>query len=185
MDARWWIVTTRLVPPRPSTGSPAMRFIVADWGTAHFRGYLIENETVLDQISSNEGVSALQKRSASRCVPESMRAMARDRARRAGAPRRHGGKPRGLARGAVRHLPRQARPRSPRHWCRWIWRTAAEAKSSPGLFCEPAPGASDVVRGEETPASGAGIENGLICSAGTHPKWIEIRTAASIASPPT
>ena len=82
-----------------------MRFIVADWGKARFRGYLIENETVLDQISSNEGVSTLQKRSASRCVPASMRAMARDRARRAGAPRRHGGKPRGLARGTVCHLP--------------------------------------------------------------------------------
>jgi 2-dehydro-3-deoxygalactonokinase len=30
-------------------------------GTARFRGYLIENETVLDQVPSNEGVSALQK----------------------------------------------------------------------------------------------------------------------------
>jgi 2-dehydro-3-deoxygalactonokinase len=38
-----------------------MRFIVADWGTAHLRGYLIENETVLDQVPSNDGVSAPQK----------------------------------------------------------------------------------------------------------------------------
>ena len=38
-----------------------MRFIVADWGTTRFRGYLIENETILDQVSSDEGVSALQK----------------------------------------------------------------------------------------------------------------------------
>ena len=38
-----------------------MRFIVADWGTTRFRGYLLENETILDQVSSNEGVSALQK----------------------------------------------------------------------------------------------------------------------------
>ena len=38
-----------------------MRFIVADWGTARLRGYLIENETVLDQVPSNEGVSALRK----------------------------------------------------------------------------------------------------------------------------
>ena len=38
-----------------------MRFIVADWGTTRFRGYLMENETVLDQVSSNEGVSALEK----------------------------------------------------------------------------------------------------------------------------
>ena len=38
-----------------------MRFIVADWGTTRFRGYLVENETILDQVSSDEGVSALQK----------------------------------------------------------------------------------------------------------------------------
>jgi 2-dehydro-3-deoxygalactonokinase len=38
-----------------------MRFIVADWRTARLRGYLIENETVLDQVPSNDGVSALQK----------------------------------------------------------------------------------------------------------------------------
>jgi 2-dehydro-3-deoxygalactonokinase len=31
------------------------------------------------------------------------------------------------------------------------------------------------MRGEETLVLGAGIEDGLICSAGTHPKWIEMR----------
>jgi 2-dehydro-3-deoxygalactonokinase len=45
----------------------------------------------------------------------------------------------------------------------------------PGLFCEPAPGGADVIRGEETPSLGTGVENGLICSAGTHPKWILMR----------
>ena len=40
----------------------------------------------------------------------------------------------------------------------------------PGLFCELSPGAADVMRGEETLALGAGVENGLICSAGTHRK---------------
>ena len=45
----------------------------------------------------------------------------------------------------------------------------------PGLFCEPAPGTADVMRGEETLALGAGVENGLICSAGTHPKWIAMK----------
>jgi hypothetical protein len=68
----------------------------------------------------------------------------------------------------------QARLRSSRHRCRWIWKTAAKAKLSPACS-EPTPGASDVVCGEETPALGAGIENGLICSAGAHPKWIEMK----------
>jgi 2-dehydro-3-deoxygalactonokinase len=37
----------------------------------------------------------------------------------------------------------------------------------PRLFCGPAPGAAHVMRGEETLALGAGVENALICSAGT------------------
>ncbi len=31
------------------------------------------------------------------------------------------------------------------------------------------------MRGEETLVLGTGIENGLICAAGTHPKWIEMK----------
>jgi 2-dehydro-3-deoxygalactonokinase len=45
----------------------------------------------------------------------------------------------------------------------------------PGLTCAPAPGAADVMRGEETLAFGAGIDDGLICLVGTHPKWVEMR----------
>ena len=45
----------------------------------------------------------------------------------------------------------------------------------PGLSCEPAPGAADVMRGEETLAFGAGVDDGLICLVGTHPKWVEMR----------
>ena len=45
----------------------------------------------------------------------------------------------------------------------------------PGLSCAPAPGAVDVMRGEETLAFGAGVEDGLICLVGTHPKWVEMR----------
>ncbi|HEX2510303.1 MAG TPA: 2-dehydro-3-deoxygalactonokinase, partial [Microvirga sp.] len=37
-----------------------MRFIVADWGTTRFRGYFVETGTILDRVSSDEGVSALQ-----------------------------------------------------------------------------------------------------------------------------
>ena len=45
----------------------------------------------------------------------------------------------------------------------------------PACSASPLPVPPTTVRGEETPASGAGIENGLICSAGTHPKWIEMK----------
>src|SRR4051812_28949485 len=49
------------MPLQPSTGAPALRFIVADWGTTRFRGYLIENEAIRDQVLSKEGVSAVHK----------------------------------------------------------------------------------------------------------------------------
>jgi 2-dehydro-3-deoxygalactonokinase len=42
----------------------------------------------------------------------------------------------------------------------------------PGLFCEPATTAADVLRGEETLVLGVGVENGLICLPGTHSKWV-------------
>jgi 2-dehydro-3-deoxygalactonokinase len=45
----------------------------------------------------------------------------------------------------------------------------------PGLSCEPAPGAIDVMRGEETLCLGAGVEDGLVCLPGTHPKWVAMR----------
>jgi 2-dehydro-3-deoxygalactonokinase len=45
----------------------------------------------------------------------------------------------------------------------------------PGLLCEPHPGAADVMRGEETLVLGAGVENGLVCLPGTHPKWVLMR----------
>jgi 2-dehydro-3-deoxygalactonokinase len=48
----------------------------------------------------------------------------------------------------------------------------------PGLFCAPAPHAADVLRGEETLALGSGVVDGVVCSAGTHPKWIEMRGGA-------
>ena len=38
-----------------------MRFIVADWGTTRFRGYLVENETILERTESQEGVSNLEE----------------------------------------------------------------------------------------------------------------------------
>ena len=121
-------------------GSFALRFIVADWGTTRFRGYLLENETILDQVSSNEGVSALQTGPASRRVPAPMRTLAEGRARRAGAAGRHGGKPRGLGRGALCHLP--CRPGGNRQGarCRWISENGRKGYIVPGLFCEPAPG---------------------------------------------
>ncbi len=50
-----------------------------------------------------------------------------------------------------------------------------QAHIVPGLFCEPAPGAADVMRGEETLVLGCGVEDGLVCLPGTHPKWVVMR----------
>ncbi len=151
-----------------------MRFIVADWGTTRFRGYLIENETILDQVSSDEGVSALQKGQhrdvfLSQCgpwlqaepdAPVLLVGMVGSREGWVEAP--YASCPAGPAEIAQALVPVDLG-------------NGRKGHIIPGLFCEPAPGAADVMRGEETLVLGTGIEDGLICSAGTHPKWILMR----------
>jgi 2-dehydro-3-deoxygalactonokinase len=151
-----------------------LRFIVADWGTTRFRGYLLENETVLDQVSSNEGVSALQKGQhrdvflkhcghwlkAEPDAPVLLVGMVGSREGWAEAP--YATCPAGPAEIAKALVPVDLE-------------NGRKGYIIPGLFCEPAPGAADVMRGEETLVLGTGIENGLICAAGTHPKWIEMK----------
>jgi 2-dehydro-3-deoxygalactonokinase len=151
-----------------------MRFIVADWGTTRFRGYLIENPTILDQVSSKEGVSALQKGQhrdvflrqcghwlkAEPDAPVLLVGMVGSREGWVEAP--YATCPAGPAEIAQALVPVDLE-------------NGRKGYVIPGLFCEPAPGAADVMRGEETLALGVGIENGLICSAGTHPKWIAMK----------
>ncbi|SCZ10510.1 2-dehydro-3-deoxygalactonokinase [Microvirga guangxiensis] len=151
-----------------------MRFIVADWGTTRFRGYLIENETILDQVSSEEGVSALQKGEhrgvflkhcgrwleAEPNAPVLLVGMVGSREGWVEAP--YATCPAGVAEIAKALIPVEIG-------------NGRKGHIIPGLFCEPAPGAADVMRGEETLVLGTGIENGVVCSAGTHPKWILVR----------
>ncbi|MCG7392113.1 2-dehydro-3-deoxygalactonokinase [Microvirga sp. ACRRW] len=151
-----------------------MRFIVADWGTTRFRGYLIEGETILDQVSSDEGVSALQKGQhrdvfvkhcgrwldAEPNAPVLLVGMVGSREGWVEAP--YATCPAGLVEIAEALIPVEIG-------------NGRKGYIIPGLFCEPAPGAADVMRGEETLVLGTGVENGLICSAGTHPKWILVR----------
>ncbi|EIM25810.1 2-keto-3-deoxy-galactonokinase [Microvirga lotononidis] len=151
-----------------------MRFIVADWGTTRFRGYLIENETIIDQVSSDEGVSSL-RRGQHRDVFLSQ--CGRWLKAEPDAPVLLVGMV-GSREGWV-EAPYAACPAGPAEIARALapvdLENGRQGYIIPGLFCEPAPGAADVMRGEETLVLGAGIENGLICSAGTHPKWIEMR----------
>lgn len=44
----------------------------------------------------------------------------------------------------------------------------------PGLECVGADGAPDVMRGEETQALGAGIDDGIVVLPGTHSKWVRL-----------
>jgi 2-dehydro-3-deoxygalactonokinase len=151
-----------------------LRFIVADWGTSRFRGYLVENETILDEVSSEEGVSTLQSGQhrgifIRRCghwveaepdAPVLLVGMVGSREGWVMAP--YAACPAG-----AEDIARAMIPVDLEH--------GREAHIVPGLSCEPAPGAYDVMRGEETLVLGAGVEEGLVCSPGTHPKWIEVR----------
>jgi 2-dehydro-3-deoxygalactonokinase len=135
----------------------------------------MENETVLDQVSSNEGVSALEKgqhrdvflRQCGRWLEAEPKApvllvgMVGSREGWVEAP--YASCPAGPAEIAGALVPVDLE-------------NGRQGHIIPGLFCEPAPGAADVMRGEETLVMGTGVEDGLICSAGTHPKWILMRS---------
>jgi len=151
-----------------------LRFIVADWGTTRFRGYLIENETILDQVSSDEGVSALRK---GQHRDVFLRRCGRWLEAEPDAPVLLVGMV--GSREGWQEAPYADCPAGPAEIARALVAVdlgdGRKGHIIPGLFCEPAPGAADVMRGEETLALGAGVEDGLVCSAGTHPKWILMR----------
>ena len=148
-----------------------MRFIVSDWGTTRFRGYLVENETILDRVASDEGVSALRPgqhkdvflRQCGRWLdaepdaPVLLVGMVGSREGWAVAP--YATCPADAAEIARAMIPVDLG-------------NGRQAHIVPGLFCEPAPGAADVMRGEETLVLGAGVDTGLVCLPGTHPKWV-------------
>jgi 2-dehydro-3-deoxygalactonokinase len=151
-----------------------LRFIVADWGTSRFRGYLIENETILDTVASDEGVSHL-KRGEHRGV--FLRHCGGWLEAEPDAPVLLVGMV-GSREGWV-EAPYAACPAGPAEIRRAMIPVdldgGRQAHIVPGLFCEPAPGAADVMRGEETLVLGSGVGNGLVCLPGTHPKWILMR----------
>jgi 2-dehydro-3-deoxygalactonokinase len=151
-----------------------VRFIVADWGTTRFRGYLLDNETILDEVSSDEGVSALRPGEHAgvflkHCgawlarepeAPVLLVGMVGSREGWTMAP--YAGCPAGPAEIAAAMIPVEIGG-------------GRVAHIVPGVSCAPAPGAVDVMRGEETLVLGSGVEDGLVCLPGTHPKWIEMR----------
>ena len=151
-----------------------MRFILVDWGTTRVRAYLVEGETITDRVEADEGVSALSK------------------GQHAGVFRRLCGPwlegepdlPVALvgmvgSREVWVEAPYATCPAAPADVARAMIEVDLGGGRSghivPGLSCEPSPGAVDVMRGEETLAFGAGVDAGLICLVGTHPKWVEMR----------
>jgi 2-dehydro-3-deoxygalactonokinase len=151
-----------------------LRVIVADWGTTRFRGYLIEKERILDEVSSEEGVSALKKGQhrdvfVGHCgrwldqepdAPVLLVGMVGSREGWAEAP--YAPCPADAAAIARAMMPVDLGGRRRAHIV-------------PGLVCEAVPGAADVMRGEETLALGSGVDDGLVCLPGTHPKWVSMR----------
>jgi 2-dehydro-3-deoxygalactonokinase len=151
-----------------------MRFILVDWGTTRVRAYLVDGTAIMNRAEAEEGVSALSK------------------GEHAGVFQRLCGnwlerEPDlsvalvgmvGSREGWV-EAPYAACPAGPADVARAMIAVDLGCGRSghivPGLSCEPAPGAVDVMRGEETLAFGAGVADGLICLVGTHPKWVEMR----------
>jgi 2-dehydro-3-deoxygalactonokinase len=151
-----------------------VRFIIADWGTSRLRVYLVEDGRILDRVASDEGVSALR--------PGEHRAVFRRQA----APFLEAEPDAAVALvGMVGsregwvvapYAPCPAGPEDVR--LALIEVDLGDGRKGhvvPGLIAEPAPGATDVMRGEETLAFGAGAADGLVCLPGTHSKWVALK----------
>lgn len=152
----------------------AQRFILVDWGTTRFRALLVDGATVVGRATSQEGVSALKEGQhaevfrrqcghwldAEPDLPVALVGMVGSRE-------------------GWRMAPYVACPAGPAEVARAVMTVeigqGREALIVPGLTSEPQAGAIDVMRGEETLAFGAEIEDGLICLPGTHPKWVEMK----------
>jgi 2-dehydro-3-deoxygalactonokinase len=151
-----------------------MRFILVDWGTTRVRAYLVDDETITDRVEADEGVSALSK---GQHADVFSRLCALWLDREPDLPVALVGMV-GSREGWV-EAPYAACPAAPVDVARAMIAVdlgdGRVGRIVPGLSCEPAPGAVDVMRGEETLAFGAGVEDGLICLVGTHPKWVEMR----------
>src|SRR5829696_4192820 len=52
---------TTIIYPEMDEASRRSRFILVDWGTSRFRAFLINGETIVERVSSEEGVSALRQ----------------------------------------------------------------------------------------------------------------------------
>jgi 2-dehydro-3-deoxygalactonokinase len=151
-----------------------MRFILVDWGTTRVRAHLVDGRTIADRVEADEGVSALSKGQHAEVF---QRLCGSWLERERDLPVAFVGMV-GSREGWV-EAPYAACPAGPADVARAM--IAVDLGGGrvghivPGLSCEPAPGAADVMRGEETLAFGAGVENGLICLVGTHPKWVEMQ----------
>jgi 2-dehydro-3-deoxygalactonokinase len=151
-----------------------MRLVVADWGTTRFRAFLVDDGKVVDRVASPEGIASLQSgehagvfarqcRNLLAAAPEAPVLLVGMIGSREGwvvAP--YVPCPAGPADVAGALVPVELGG-------------GRRGFIVPGMSCEPAPGSVDVMRGEETLAFGAGVDDGLVCLVGTHPKWVEMR----------
>lgn len=151
----------------------AMRFVALDWGTSRCRAFLIEDDGILAQASSDDGVSRLKagdhadvfKRlcgawlAAEPDLPVVIAGMAGSREGWIEAP--YATCPAGAAEIAAALV---AVPLP----------TGGTGRIVPGLRYD-GPHSVDVMRGEETHLMGAGVADGLVCLPGTHCKWAEMK----------
>jgi 2-dehydro-3-deoxygalactonokinase len=152
--------------------TPAL--IALDWGTSRFRAYLLDSAgAVLERVASEDGLMAVKPGGfpavlAIRCgtwlarhpdIPVIMAGMVGSR--------------NGWVEAPYRPCPATASDIAGAMVSVDIG-NGRQARIVPGLSTRDASGAPDVMRGEETLALGAGLENGTIILPGTHSKWLQI-----------
>jgi 2-dehydro-3-deoxygalactonokinase len=151
-----------------------VRFILVDWGTTRFRAYLVDGTAIVDRREAEEGVSALAAGQHQAVFQKWCGAWLKQAPDLPVALVGMVGSREGWVEAPYARCP-AGPPDVARAMIEVDLGGGRVGRIVPGLACEPAPGAIDVMRGEETLALGAGVGDGLICLPGTHPKWVEMK----------
>jgi 2-dehydro-3-deoxygalactonokinase len=147
--------------------------VAIDWGTSNFRAYRLDADgKLLDERKASAGISTVENGA---FEPVLMQQIGDWLKEAPAAPVIMAGMI-GSRNGWV-EAPYAPLPCSVADLSRRVTRIAlsngGEARIIPGIS-GIIDGIGDVMRGEETLAMGLDIEDGVVISAGTHPKWIEI-----------
>ena len=147
--------------------------IAVDWGTSRFRGYLVRDSIITDQVTSDEGMAATARGTFATVFLKNCSDWL---AKHPDAPITMAGMV--GSRNGWMEVPYAPCPAGIEEIATRVGKVYVAdgvfASIIPGLICSN-DGMADVMRGEETLIIGSNVRDGMVIQPGTHSKWAVVR----------